>query len=56
MSYSDEFFSELSETTIDTGIDFMEMGINQFVESGLIQQIPIVKSIHSTAKVGILIS
>jgi len=48
---SSTFSNELFNQSFDMGVDYLEIGLDNFFTDGVIQQIPIVKSMHSLFKI-----
>jgi hypothetical protein len=50
-SVSDEIFN----TTVDLGIEYSELGLDDFLADGMLKEIPIIKTIYSVGKLGLSI-
>lgn len=50
-SLSETFSSEIIKTSLDLGIDFAEVGMDEFID-GALKEIPFVKTIYSLGKIG----
>lgn len=48
-----KFSQELVNTSIDTGIDYAEMGIDQLFTDELLKEVPIIKTAATLVKIGI---
>ena len=54
-SYEDIVNTGLSNPIVDLGIDYSEMGLDSFINSETVREIPVVKTIASLIKVGLSI-
>jgi hypothetical protein len=50
---TDSVSNEIVSTTIDLGIEYSELTLDDFLADGILKEIPIIKTIYSVGKLGL---